>query len=62
MKPSIIFLILTTVPLLDILISFKTNRYPRTLPKTKIGRSLYALLITGAWVASGIAVYLQYKG
>ncbi|SVB60643.1 uncharacterized protein METZ01_LOCUS213497, partial [marine metagenome] len=25
--------------MVDILISFKTNQYPKTIPKTKMGRS-----------------------
>ena len=46
MKTSLLFLIISSIPMIDILISFKTNQYAKTLPKTKIGRSLFALIST----------------
>ena len=46
MKTSLLFLIISSIPMIDILISFKTNQYAKTLPKTKIGRSLFAFIST----------------
>jgi hypothetical protein len=39
MKTSLLFFLITTIPMVDILISFKTNQYPKTMPKTKIARA-----------------------
>ncbi|MDP6339048.1 MAG: hypothetical protein QF842_01820 [Candidatus Marinimicrobia bacterium] len=60
MKPSLLFLIITTIPIIDILISFKTNQYPKTMPKTKIGRSTFALLATSAWITALIFSIIDY--
>jgi len=60
MKPSLLFLIITTIPMIDILISFKTNQYPKTIPKTKIGRSIFALVVTGAWIIALTFTIIDY--
>ncbi|MEA1882572.1 MAG: hypothetical protein U9N31_09265 [Candidatus Marinimicrobia bacterium] len=60
MKPSLLFLLITTIPMVDILISFKTNQYPKTMPKTKIGRSIFALVATGAWIIALIFTIIDY--
>jgi len=38
-ETSLLFFLITTIPTVDILISFKTNQYPKTMPKTKIARA-----------------------
>ncbi len=60
MKTSLLFLIITSIPMIDILISFKTDQIPQTMPKTKIGRSIFALMATGAWVTALIFTILDY--
>jgi len=80
MKPSLLFFLITTIPMVDILISFKTNQYPKTIlfkttigefffqdqsisktmPKTKIGRSIFALVATGAWIIALIFTIIDY--
>ena len=60
MKTSLLFLIITSIPMIDILISFKTDQIPQTMPKTKIGRSIFALVATGAWVTALIFTILDY--
>jgi len=46
--------------MIDILISFKTDQIPHTMPKTKMGRSIFALVATGAWVTALIFTILDY--
>jgi hypothetical protein len=46
--------------MVDILISFKTNQYPKTMPKTKIGKSIFALVATGAWIIALIFTIIDY--
>ena len=60
MKTSLLFLIITSIPMIDILISFKTDQIPQTMPKTKMGRSIFALVATGAWVTALIFTILDY--
>ncbi|MBT3479658.1 MAG: hypothetical protein HOA15_05110 [Candidatus Marinimicrobia bacterium] len=60
MKPSLLFLLITSIPMIDILISFKTNQYPKTMPRTKVGRSVFALLATTAWTTSLVFTILDY--
>ena len=60
MKTSLLFLIITSIPMIDILISFKTDQIPQTMPRTKIGRSIFALVATGAWVTALIFTILDY--
>jgi len=60
MKPSLLFLIITSIPMIDILISFKSNQYPKTMPKTKIGRSIFSLVATGAWIIALIFTIIDY--
>jgi len=60
MKTSLLFLIITSIPMIDILISFKTNQYAKTLPKTTMGRSLFALISTAAWIAALTLTIIDY--
>lgn len=60
MKTSALFLIITSIPIIDILISLKTNKYPQTIPKTKIGRSIFTLLSAIAWVTALVYTILDY--
>ena len=60
MKTSLLFLIITSIPMIDILISFKTDQIPQTMPKTKMGRSIFALVATSAWVTALIFTILDY--
>ena len=60
MKTSLLFLIISSIPMIDILISFKSNQYAKTLPKTKLGRSLFALISTAVWITALIFTILDY--
>jgi len=46
--------------MVDILISFKTNQYPKTIPKTKMGRSIFSLVSTGAWITALVFTIIDY--
>ena len=59
-ETSLLFFLITTIPTVDILISFKTNQYPKTMPKTKIGKSIFALVATGAWIIALIFTIIDY--
>lgn len=43
---------IASIPMIDILISFVTNKYPQTMPNTKLGRSIFALMSTILWVTA----------
>ncbi|MDD9879795.1 MAG: hypothetical protein QF418_06580 [Candidatus Marinimicrobia bacterium] len=60
MKTSLLFLIITSIPMIDILISFKTDQYPKTMPKTKVGRSMFALFATAAWITALVFTIIDY--
>lgn len=60
MKTSLLFLIITSIPMIDLLIWFKTNQHAKTLPKTKMGRSLFALISTGAWITALTMTIIDY--
>ncbi len=59
MKTSLLFLIITSIPMIDILISFKTDQHP-TMPKTKVGRSIFALCATAAWITALVFTIIDY--
>jgi hypothetical protein len=46
--------------MIDILISFKSDQIPQTMPKTKIGRSIFSLVATAAWVTALIFTIIDY--
>jgi len=46
--------------MLDILISFKTNQYPKTMPATKLGRSIFALVATASWITALVFTIIDY--
>ncbi|MDP6992444.1 MAG: hypothetical protein QGF89_07165 [Candidatus Marinimicrobia bacterium] len=46
--------------MIDILISFKTDQYPKTMPKTKVGRSMFALFATAAWITALVFTIIDY--
>ena len=60
MKTSVLFLIITSIPMIDILISFKSDQIPQTKPKTKIGRSIFSLVATAAWVTALVFTIMDY--
>ncbi|CUV09358.1 hypothetical protein MGWOODY_Mmi364 [hydrothermal vent metagenome] len=60
MKTSLLFLLITSIPMLDILISFKTNQYPKTMPATKLGRSIFALVATASWITALVFTIIDY--
>ncbi len=60
MKTSVLFLIITSIPMIDILISFKSDQIPHTMPKTKMGRSIFSLVSTAAWVTALIFTIMDY--
>ncbi|MEC7872343.1 MAG: hypothetical protein VYA83_01700 [Candidatus Neomarinimicrobiota bacterium] len=52
MKTSLLLLMIASIPMIDILISFATNKYPQTMPNTKLGRSIFALISTILWITA----------
>ncbi|MBL7030722.1 MAG: hypothetical protein ISR89_06120 [Candidatus Marinimicrobia bacterium] len=47
--------------MIDILISFKSKHYPKTMPTTKMGRSVFALVASAAWVTALVFTILEYN-
>jgi len=60
MKTSLLLLLIASIPIIDILISFASNKYPQTMPNTKLGRSIFALVSTLVWIVALVFTIRDY--
>ena len=60
MKTSLLLLLIASIPIIDILISFASNKYPQTMPNTKLGRSIFALVSTLVWIIALVFTIRDY--